>query len=303
MHGQFNTALNRALDVIGDHWSWLILKEAFLGTTRFQDFQEKLDIPRQTLMTRLGQMTDAALFYKNPVYNRRLLFEYRLTPKGLDLYPVILSIWRFHRRFDLDPASLPEELVHRDCGQPFLPELVCSTCHTIPSPADINTEVRGSVPDEDDRPPVRKTRIANQLASMGDSYLSTVVLGDAWNVLLLDAASRGVHRFHDLQLLLGISSNVLAARLKLMVKLGLLTQIADKQDGRVKNYTLSDKGIETYPLILTLTDWSDRWLAGHNGPVAVRLHATCQTYADFRLQCSACGEPVHVGNVIPARLR
>lgn len=242
-------------------------------------------------------MTESSLFYKSPFYNRRLLFEYRLTSKGLDLYPVILSIWRFHRRWGLDPASLPEQLIHSDCGQPFLPELVCSTCGEAPTPEEIIVHSRTTEFNQQERSPVRRTRIANKLESMGDTHLATVVLGDAWNMLLLDAATKGVSQFHDLQHQLGISSNILAARLKLMVQLGLLEQATDEKDKRVRKYVLSDKGRETYPIILTLTAWADRWLAGNDGPSEVLVHAPCQSYATFRLRCSVCSQNLHVSNV------
>lgn len=253
-------------------------------------------------MNRLNQLTESALFYKSPVYNRRLLFEYRLTPKGIDLYPVILSIWRFHRHWDLDPSVLPENLVHTVCGQPFMPVLVCSTCKEEPTSDTVAVQHRGVDPAAGESVAVRRTRIANELESMGDTFLATVVLGDAWNVLLLNAASRGVSRFHDLQKQLGISSNILAARLRLMVQLDLLAPEADETDKRVRNYELTDKGRETYPIILTLIAWGDRWLTGSEGPSEILVHDPCNSYLSLRLQCSACSEGLHVGNVIPASL-
>lgn len=98
LQGSTPVSLGRALNVIGDPWSWQIIKEGFLGTTRFQDFQDRLGIPRQTLILHLNRLTDASLFYKKPVQHHHLVHEYRLTPKGGDLYPVILAVWRWHHK-------------------------------------------------------------------------------------------------------------------------------------------------------------------------------------------------------------
>ena len=299
-----NQSLDRALNVIGDNWAWLIIKEAFLGTVRFQDFQKNLNIPRQTLINRLQQMTEAALFYKAPVYNRRLLFEYRLTAKGLDLYQVSLCIWRFHRDWHPNPSILPEELMHKTCGQSFLPEFVCTSCHVTPTIGSMEFMQRHQ--ERAIKAPVstrRRSRIANAVESLGEVYFVTVVLGDAWNVLLLDAAARNIFRFHDLVVHLGISSNVLTTRLKPLVKLGLLEQTIDEDDKRVKKYSMTDKGKETYPIILSLTAWGDRWLMGNEGPSEVFVHQPCNTYASYQVRCNFCAQPLHVNDVVAGSLK
>lgn len=295
-------SLSRALEVISDPWSWLVIKEAFLGTTRFQDFQEHLQIPRQTLIARLTRLADEEIFYKSPVYNRRLLFEYRLSAKGFDIYPVVLAVWRWHRIWHLDPEILPENLYHTVCNQPMVPNLVCTGCREEPVIGSI--EAKNLSEDKAELQPAttRRVRIANALAAFGDAHLATLVLGDAWNMLILDAATRNVTQFHELQKYLGISSNVLSVRLKPLVHLGLLSISLNEKDRRIKHYELTKKGQDIYPIILTLTSWGDRWLNGSNGPSQVFIHSPCGTYASYEMVCGTCNQRLFVDEISQAPL-
>ncbi len=291
------TSLSRTLDVIGDQWSHLIIKEAFLGMTRFLDFQERLGIPKQTLIVRLTRLTEAAIFYKSPVYNRRLLFEYRLTAKGLDLYPMALTVWWWHRQWHLDPKQLPENLYHKTCRQPVIPRIVCRCCREEVQVGSI--ELQDILEEESDRgtEKSRRTRIANELVAQGDAHLAALLLGDAWNMLILDATMRGISQFHELQADLGISSNVLSARLKPLVQLGVLNVSAGSEDKRIKNYTLTDKSRDIYPVVLTITTWGDQWLAGSKGPPQVFVHKPCGKYATYHMVCGHCDDRIVAGDI------
>ena len=282
------TSLGRALDVIGDSWSHLIVKEAFLGTTRFQDFQKRLGIPKQTLMVRLTRLTEAAIFYKSPIYNRRLLFEYRLTAKGLDLYPIALTVWWWHRQWHLDPKKLPENLVHKQCRQPVMPRINCRSCQEEVQVGSV--EVRDILEGKSENvvEKSRRTRIANELAAQGDAHLATLLLGDAWNMLILDAAMRGISQFHEIQDDLGISSNVLSARLKPLVHLGVLNVSVSSEDKRTKNYLMTDKSRDIYAVVLMITSWGDRWLAGSEGPPQLFIHKPCGNYVTYQMVCGYC---------------
>lgn len=289
-------SLWRALDVIDDPWSWEIIKEAFLGTTRFQDFQERLGIPRQTLVLRLNRLTDAALFYKRPVQDYRLVYEYRLTPKGGDLYPVILAIWQWHHTWYFDPSELPERLYHVPCGEVFDPKLVCLGCGETPGPTTLsvrNTVGLGKVP----APSGRRARIANELGSKGEDRLAATVLGDGWSLMVLNAVMKGVGTYDALQAALHISSNVLSARLKTLVALELMVQERSIRDRRVYYYSATNKGTGVFPIILTLTQWGDRWLAGSDGPPQLFAHAPCESIAGFRTVCGHCGQRVRPDDV------
>ena len=117
-----SSALNRALGVLGDGWTLLVLREAFLGVSAFERLRERLAIPRQTLANRLRALVaDDILELRGR--------EYKLTAKGLDLYPHSLLMWRWERHWGGASApALPSRLMHRPCGAATIPTLACRHC-------------------------------------------------------------------------------------------------------------------------------------------------------------------------------
>lgn len=289
-------SLRRALDQIGDPWALQIVKEAFLGVRRFQDFQSRLGIPRQTLMLRLNRFTDHAIFYKKPVQHQRVLYEYHLTPKGIDLHAFVLMIWRWHRRWHLDKSILPARLYHRSCGQSLEPVMRCHTCLQTLRPEEVELE-SCSGPTTDPQQPVRRVRIVNDLEKLGVNYLATVVLGDGWSILLLNAVMRGLRNYDALKTALRVSSNVLSARLKTLLALELLQQEQSVDDRRMYTYTLTDKGRDIYPMIVALMQWGDRWCAGADGPSELLRHRVCGAILYPDVCCNCCDETLRWGEV------
>src|SRR5208337_5149640 len=90
--GEETCSMARTVSVIGDRWTLLILRDCFLRVRRFEDFQERLGITRPILASRLKKLVDEFVLTKVPSQQRPVRYEYRLTPKGLDLYPIALSI-------------------------------------------------------------------------------------------------------------------------------------------------------------------------------------------------------------------
>jgi len=119
----------RSLSVVGERWTMLIIRDAFLGTRRFDQFQNNLGITRHRLSERLAKLVDAGVLVKVPYNDRPLRYEYRLTRKGLGLYPVLMSLARWGDEW-MDPGQgAPMEYVHQKCGQVTEPVLTCSACH------------------------------------------------------------------------------------------------------------------------------------------------------------------------------
>lgn len=289
-------SLSRALMLIGDPWALQILKESFFGVRRFHDFQTRLGISRQTLMLRLERFADNAILYKSPVQYERVVYEYRLTPKGADLYTFILMIWRLHRRWDLGTSSLPEKLYHRTCGHSMDVHMQCSACREALTPEAVAFQ-----PGPGDEPlpseSSRRTRIVNELEDLGPKYLATVVLGDRWSVLVLNAVLRGLENFDEIRKSLQISSTVLSARLRTLLSLELLTQERNQNDGRKLRYQATGKGRDVYPLIISLIQWGDRWLAGSMGPPDLLWHSKCGQILHPAVYCNHCGEQLRADDV------
>ncbi len=117
------------LAVIGEKWSLLVLREAFFGVRRFADFQRILGAPKAVLTDRLATLVASGVLARVPYQaeGERQRHEYRLTDKGRDLYPILVTLVQWGvRHGGLDQA--PFELVHKACGNVTEPRYVCSEC-------------------------------------------------------------------------------------------------------------------------------------------------------------------------------
>jgi DNA-binding HxlR family transcriptional regulator len=128
-----NCTIGRALDVVGDRWSFIVLREVFQGIRRFDDLTVRTSIPRAVLTDRLRRLVEAGVLRREPYRDPgvRSRFEYRLTQKGLDLYPVLLALQAWGDRYLADPEGPPIEFVHRDCGEPLHLVMRCEAGHEL----------------------------------------------------------------------------------------------------------------------------------------------------------------------------
>lgn len=129
-------SIARSLAVIGDRWSILILRDAFRGIRRFDDFRRDLDIARPVLADRLRKLVDAGVMTKVAYQARPERFEYRLTAMGIDLSPALVALMRWGDTW-LSDGGAPTLLVHDVCGQPLEQGFWCATCAQTFRPQDI----------------------------------------------------------------------------------------------------------------------------------------------------------------------
>jgi DNA-binding HxlR family transcriptional regulator len=132
-------SIARALEVVGDRWTMLVLREAFMGTRRFDDFQRALGCARNVLTDRLNRLVDAGLLRKQPYQERPLRHEYRLTRKGVELWPAIITLMKWGDRHLADQGP-PVLVLHKDCGGEIDDRLHCSLCAAELGPSDVYVE-------------------------------------------------------------------------------------------------------------------------------------------------------------------
>ena len=120
------------LSVVGEKWSLLVLREAFMGVRRFADFQRILGAPRAVLTDRLATLVDEGILRRVPYQaeGERQRHEYRLTQKGIDLYPTLVALMQWGDRYLAD-GDRPVELEHKDCGATVHLALVCDAGHEL----------------------------------------------------------------------------------------------------------------------------------------------------------------------------
>ncbi|WP_156685584.1 winged helix-turn-helix transcriptional regulator [Mycobacterium sp. Marseille-P9652] len=127
-----NCSVKRALDVVGEKWTLLVLREAFYGARRFEQFHARIGCARNLLSERLATLVAAGLMervaYREPGQRER--HEYRLTEKGLDLLTVVVALMQWGDRWEADRDGPPVEVRHRDCGKRVEAVLRCTYDHT-----------------------------------------------------------------------------------------------------------------------------------------------------------------------------
>jgi len=117
-----------ALDVVGERWSLLIVRNLMLGLRRFDEIQENLGIARNVLQARLTRLTEQGVIEKRLYQDRPPRYEYRLTEKGLDLWPAIVGLMNWGDRHAATPAGPPVLLEHRGCGGAIDEHRICERC-------------------------------------------------------------------------------------------------------------------------------------------------------------------------------
>ena len=131
-----NCSVAQCLEVVGEWWSMLIVRDAFLGVRRFDDFQARLGISRNVLQQRLVHLVDAGVLERVPYSDHPPRHEYRLTDAGRDLWPVLTAMRQWGDRWRA-PDGPPVELVHGACGQVTTVVSACSACGEPLGPRDV----------------------------------------------------------------------------------------------------------------------------------------------------------------------
>ncbi|HEX2849247.1 MAG TPA: helix-turn-helix domain-containing protein [Acidimicrobiales bacterium] len=136
---QPDCSIARTLEIIGERWTMLILRDSFRGVRRFEDFQRDLGIARNILTDRLHKLVEAGILARRPYQSRPTRYEYRLTPKGIDLSPALVALMRWGDKWLADDGGPPLVLTHAGCDAPLDQTFVCWACNTTVTPTEIRS--------------------------------------------------------------------------------------------------------------------------------------------------------------------
>jgi DNA-binding HxlR family transcriptional regulator len=297
-----SSSVTRAIRVLGDRWSILIIRDAFMGVRRFQDFLERTGTSRATLTNRLQSLVRSGILKRVKYSDAPARFEYRLTEKGRDLYPLSLVAWSWERRWAPKGAGIPLTLQHRACGHEMLPTVACSHCGGSLSVRDTYYRPGPGVNSRAAAAPARYRRLSALTAvthrgsQSGLTHIADIV-GDPWTPLVLATAFFGLRRFDDIQRELGIATNILSTRLELLVRQKILEKQIYSEQPRRYEYRLTTKGRDLFSYALLLNRWGDRWLATPAGPPYYIVHAKCEKRVTPEVRCSHCRAELVPGSV------
>ena len=118
----------RSVDLLGEGWTLLVMRQACLGTRRFDDFQRALGIGRNILTLRLNRLVDEGLLARVPYQDHPVRYEYRLTDKGRDVYPILAAMAAFGERWLVGEEGTPLVLHHTTCDHDMHAVVSCSEC-------------------------------------------------------------------------------------------------------------------------------------------------------------------------------
>lgn len=138
---ELNCSIARTLSIIGDRWTMLVLRDAFSGIRRFEHFQNSLELTRHVLADRLKKLEREGILKRVKYQERPDRYEYRLTEKGFDLYPIVVSILKWGDKYTAED-EIPVELEHRNCGGAADPRYVCGTCGEELKPRDVQPRMK-----------------------------------------------------------------------------------------------------------------------------------------------------------------
>ncbi len=288
-----NNAMAQGLDVIGDRWALLILRDAFLGRSRFEEFRLHTGASRTTLTRRLESLLAADVLYKRSYSASGTRFEYKLTEKGLGLFATALLCWQWEMEWtDASPTELPPKLFHSTCQKPLKPKAVCRHCRDALEVSEVKwPEINQALDHQLDeiqsfsKRRVRSSAVKNQqdlsLANVSD------LIGDRWTLLLLIAAFFGVNRYDIFLKQLSIASNILTDRLNMLVDVGVFERVTYQENPPRSEYNLTVKGKSLYPLVMAMRQWVIDWLPAMD-PSEQLLHVNCGKALVVEVVCGSC---------------
>jgi DNA-binding HxlR family transcriptional regulator len=134
-------SLARALEVVGERWTLLVVRDALLGLRRFDEFLDSLGIARNVLSNRLQTLVEHGVFERVRYQERPERFEYRLTPRGGELATAVIALMQWGDRHFAPPLGPPRHIEHADCGSELHAGLVCSTCGRAAGPVEVTTRL------------------------------------------------------------------------------------------------------------------------------------------------------------------
>jgi DNA-binding HxlR family transcriptional regulator len=240
-------------------------------------------VSNAVLSGRLTMLTGDGLLTRHEYQTRPSRSEYRLTPMGRSLWPMLTSIWEWERRWVGHHAEPLAGMHHTACGAEFAPQLNCRTCDMAVSEKDVVAQWGPSGSWERCMPATtNRRRSGARRCAQASLFPQTMsVVGDRWGFALLVAAFVGVSRFTDFQAQLGAPPGTIADRLSLFTAEGIVVNA----DGR---YRLTEKGRALFGVLVCALAWAQRWFGAPEGPAVILTHTGCRRLFTPVLVCDQC---------------
>jgi DNA-binding HxlR family transcriptional regulator len=285
-------AVGRILGLLGDEWTLLIIQQAVLGATRYGEFIQRLPISNSVLTKRLRALTENGLLDRTVYRTRPVRAEYLITQRGRVIWPVLLSIWEWERRWVPDHVDRLPGMRHTTCDSDFAPTLSCRSCGESVTEKEVTARwgPSGSWPRSVPEGVTRRRSTADDTRGQAGLFPETMsVFGNRWAAAILVCAFLGTSRFTDFQTQLGVPPSLLAGRLQTFCANGVLCVSHQTGPARAR-YQLTEKGRAFFPVIVTALQCGQHWFRAPEGPAVILTHLGCGKPFIGRLTCDHCAQ-------------
>ncbi|MCV6625868.1 MAG: helix-turn-helix transcriptional regulator [Cellvibrionaceae bacterium] len=290
-HLILNSYIAQALDIIGDRWSLLILREAFYGRSRFEEFIQHTGASRATLSRRLEALIDNNILQKRPQKPGASRFIYCFTERGIALAGPSLLAQQWDSKRPAAQRQRPKpKLRHSSCGHRLKPQAVCRCCGQVLEYDDVRWTVGKDQLEQQLQElrsihQQRRVRDSGQVKADADDLI--YLIGDRWTLLILILSFFGSCRYDDFSKQLNIAPSILAGRLKTMVSGGIMKRRRYQQHPPRYEYQLTNKGKSIFPFIMALRQWALERLPSDSAAPTL-LHKPCGQLLEVDVVCGHC---------------
>ncbi|MEM7689282.1 MAG: helix-turn-helix domain-containing protein [Pseudomonadota bacterium] len=289
----------RALEVLGDVPSLLILEAIWLGVVRFEAIRARTCLSKPLVSERLKSLVQNGIIRRSQYSARPPRFEFVLEEKGRALFPVTMMLLRWEKAWSSRPAAMGIGIVHKGCGAPATPVPLCAQCGEAVHAKDIAWQEGPGLgwmePSYTRRRQRRnRTAIAEGITLFTDA---AEVLGDRWSSLVMRSAFTGLNKFDEMLADSAMASNILSDRLGWLVENGFLkARVYQTKPDRFAYYPTA-KAYDYLPILLMLQQWGDRFYAAKEGPPLILRHKTCGAELTMIAGCGECGGELKASNI------
>jgi DNA-binding HxlR family transcriptional regulator len=255
---------------------------------------QRLPISNSVLTNRLRTLTQDGLLVRTTYRTRPVRAEYLISQRGRALWPVLLSIWEWERRWVPEHVHRLPGMHHTLCDSDFAPMLTCRSCTEVVTEKQVAARwgPSGSWPRSVPEAVTRRRASADGTRHQAGLFPETMsVFGNRWAAALLVCAFLGTSRFTDFQTQLGAPPTLLAGRLQTFCANGVLS--ASRQAGQAHaRYQLTEKGRAFFPVIVTALQCGQQWFHAPEGPAVMITHLGCGEPFTGELTCDQCAQPL-----------
>lgn len=292
-------AIAVANGIVSDEWTlWIVQMAMNSKLTQYNDWLRAGPISSSVLTARLNRLVDNGIMDRVRYTAHPPRHHYRLTARGRQMWPILLTMWAWEREWVDDPSENLPKMRHTRCGKTFSPVVVCEACGEHVEARDVVGRF-GPSGGWDRSVPVAATR---RRAHSGHRPTEVVtqtmsLVGNRWSATLLGAAFLGATRFGEFEQRMMAPPTIVADRLRTFTELGILTPSPNPQRPDWVVYHLTPKGRAFFPVLACVLEWGQRWFSSPEGPALKLTHSGCGRAFHAQLECNKCHERLRGASV------